>query len=200
MSSKSKNGPVESLHEPHVSANEDWQHRPPYVRPEKRESSASDDKSGQFTKRIQGTCHCEKVRYWLSRDKPLASKYCHCSDCQTMHGAPFQWAAIFEKDHIAFEHGVEHLAFYDASKKEAAHGLPCKVSCSHCGSRLMDEGRNMVLVFPSLLKFEGDEKVKDNFKPQMHIFYPQRVLDIVDGTPKWEKLDEKSERVSETRD
>lgn len=190
---------------PEIMANNtrssDWQHRPPYLPPAQLDK-LDKEKSGRdapFSKKIEGTCHCGRVRYWLSSDKPLASKYCHCSDCQTLHGAPFQWAAIFEKHDLAFEHGVQDLAFYDSGKKAAAHALPCKVSCANCGSRIMDEGRNMVLLFPALLKFKGDEQLKKNFAPQMHIFYPQRVLDITDGTPKWAGLNDKSEEVSETR-
>lgn len=34
----------------------------------------------------------------------------------------------------------------------------------------------------------------------MHIFYKQRVVDIVDGRPKWAELDEKSDLMDEVRD
>ncbi|EGY17462.1 uncharacterized protein VDAG_01144 [Verticillium dahliae VdLs.17] len=168
---------------------EDWKSNPPYARP----------RDEPFTNTLRGSCHCGQVVYHLSRDRPLASKYCHCTDCQTLHGAPFQWAAIFEKHHVAFDRGVEGLAFYSAADKEPAHGLPCKVSCARCGSRIMDEGRNMVLLFPALVEFEGDEEVKANFAPEMHIFYTRRVVDITDGKPKWAGLNDKSELVGETR-
>ncbi len=48
----------------------------------------------------------------------------------------------------------------------------------------MDEGRNMILLFPSLVKFP-DKAAKDKFKPRCHMFYSQRVMDIPDGLPKW---------------
>ncbi|KAF3357574.1 hypothetical protein VdG1_03362 [Verticillium dahliae VDG1] len=66
-------------------------------------------------------------------------------------------------------------------------------------NRIMDEGRNMVLLFPALVEFEGDEEVKANFAPEMHIFYTRRVVDITDGKPKWAGLNDKSELVGETR-
>ncbi|KAH9229110.1 hypothetical protein K456DRAFT_1728592 [Colletotrichum gloeosporioides 23] len=75
-----------------------------------------------------------------------------------MHGAPFQWAAIFHKTDLAFDRGVDGLAFYNSGSKKTNHDLPCKVSCGHCRSRIIDEGRNMVLLFPGLLHFDEEEK------------------------------------------
>lgn len=48
----------------------------------------------------------------------------------------------------------------------------------------MDEGRNMVLIFPSLVHLKTKE-AKEAFKPRCHIFYSQRVVDVPDGLPKW---------------
>lgn len=41
---------------------------------------------GDFDVKWEGQCHCGKVQYQLSRDKPLAAKYCHCTTCQRLHG------------------------------------------------------------------------------------------------------------------
>jgi hypothetical protein len=73
-----------------------------------------------------------------------------CSTCQQLHGAPFQWAAIFRKDHLLFEpDSLDHIGFYDSREKSSARKLPCKVSCKQCHSPLMDEGNNMVRLSPS---------------------------------------------------
>ena len=53
------------------------------------------------------------------------------------------------------------LQFYN-STGEGAGGkgkppLPCKVRCSKCGTLLLDEGRNMVLLFPTTLQFLSEE-------------------------------------------
>jgi hypothetical protein len=56
---------------------DEWKHREPY-------RIHSDDED--FDVKWRGQCHCGKVQYQLSRDKPLASKYCHCSTCQRLHG------------------------------------------------------------------------------------------------------------------
>ncbi len=44
------------------------------------------DDARNFDAKWKGKCHCGKVQYQLSRDKPLASKYCHCTTCQRLHG------------------------------------------------------------------------------------------------------------------
>ncbi|KAI1400821.1 Mss4-like protein [Hypoxylon fuscum] len=166
---------------------EEWKTQPPYRSPRGNE---------RFEKKWTAHCHCGRVTYWLSRDKPLAVKFCHCVDCQAIHGAPMQWAAIFHKEDLHFARGAEGLAFYHAPDRSTAHKLPCKVSCAYCHSPLMDEGRNMVLMFPGIIEFADAER-KKLFDPQCHIFYSQRVVDFQDGKPKWSKLDGKSELMKE---
>jgi len=94
-------------------------------------------------------CHCGRVKFSVNTE-PLDAKLCHCRDCRVMHGAPMQHAAIFEKQSVQFEEGsLDHVRFYSTergsnrgSNGEHGHGqvpgLPRKVSCSHCGSRLAD--------------------------------------------------------------
>ena len=55
----------------------DWKKREPY--------KINEDKD-DFEVKWKGSCHCGKVKYQLSREKPLASKYCHCTTCQRLHG------------------------------------------------------------------------------------------------------------------
>jgi hypothetical protein len=135
---------------------EDWESQPPYKPASQRPN---------FTTKHRGSCHCGRVEYLLSRDRPLSSKYCHCRDCQVLHGAPFQWAAIFHKADMAFENGTTGLTFYRSSTQTLGHDLPCKVSCSYCRTPIMDEGRNMVLLFPTLVSFRSAEE-RSLWKPQ----------------------------------
>lgn len=78
----------------------EWKQRPPYK---------VHDNGENFKVIHEASCHCEKVKYSLSRDEPLDSKLCHCGTCQKQHAAPFQWAAIFHKDDINFTHGHHDL-------------------------------------------------------------------------------------------
>jgi hypothetical protein len=70
-------------------------------------------------------------------------------------GAPFQWAAIFHKEDINFTNGHHELSWYDSGEKTTKHKLPCKVSCAYCRTPIMDEGRNMILLFPTLIKWKS---------------------------------------------
>jgi hypothetical protein len=122
-------------------------------------------KKDDFKAVYEASCHCGKVQYQLSRKEPLDAKLCHCTTCQTQHAAPFQWAAIFHKEDINFKNGHHDLEWYDPTEKSIEHKLPCKVRCSFCHSPIMDEGWNMILLFPSLIHFP-DNKSKLNFKPR----------------------------------
>ena len=54
-----------------------WKSRAPYK---------VHDNDPNFHVRYEGSCHCERVKYQLSREKPLDAKYCHCTTCQKIHG------------------------------------------------------------------------------------------------------------------
>ncbi|KAL8680269.1 MAG: hypothetical protein Q9224_002172 [Gallowayella concinna] len=166
----------------------EWKHRPPYKVHDKQEN---------FKVRYEASCHCGKVQYQLSREKPLDAKYCHCTTCQKIHGAPFQWAAIFHKDDINFTNGIHDLGWYESSEKTCVHKLPCKVSCAYCRTPIMDEGRNMILLFPTLINFKNPEDRK-NFDISCHMFYPRRVLDINDGKPKWSGINDSSDLIADS--
>ena len=117
------------------------------------------------------------MQYQLRRDKALASKYCHCADCQILHGvcspprflsfhlliltsqAPFQWATIFHKTDLAFINGTDGLVFYHTPSRSTERILPCKVSCAHCRTPIMDEGRRMISM-ASMAGFTPDPLVR----------------------------------------
>ena len=62
-----------------------------------------------FTPRYRASCHCGAVRYDVSAD-PLDAKICHRRTCQSLHGAPMQWAAIFHKRHVRLTLGIDIFA------------------------------------------------------------------------------------------
>ena len=156
---------------------------------------ASPDDRG-FTPRYGARCQCGAVTYEVRAD-PVDAKVCHCRDCQTLHGAPMQWAAIFHKRDVRFTAGVEHLRYFNSMLNRDERSLPCKVSCGLCGTPIADEGRNMWLAFPTLFDFDVPARVPDAFRPTCHIFYSMRVIDVIDGLPKWSGHKEQSTLVKE---
>jgi hypothetical protein len=114
-------------------------------------------------------CQCGQVSYALRRGRPLNAKFCHCRQCQVLHGAPFQWAAIFPKEDIRFDNGASGLSFYAAGEKNNKYQTPTKVSCSFCRTPIMDEGRNMCLLFPQLIDFSDSP---DEQRKRLQMFLP----------------------------
>lgn len=53
----------------------------------------------------------------------------------------------------------------------------------------MDEGRRMVLLFPTLVEGIETQEGRGAFKAGCHIFYGERVVDVRDGLRKWEGMD-----------
>ncbi len=144
--------------------------------------ASPDDES--FVARYRARCHCDRVRYEVRAD-PVDVKVCHCRNCQVLHGAPMQWAAIFHKRDVRFTAGVGNLRFYNSALNRSERLLPCKVACAVCGTLVADEGRNMWLAFPTLFDFGLPPRVPEAFRPTCHIFYAMRVVEIADGLPKW---------------
>lgn len=138
--------PMPSLenHPEHTFKDEDPSNRAPY-------SQQPLDEFGEVKWRAH--CQCGQVSYKLRRERPLKAKFCHCRHCQVMHGAPFQWAAIFPKEDVRFDNGTKGLSFYAAREKNSKYQTPTKVSCAFCRTPIMDEGRNMLLLFPQLIDF-----------------------------------------------
>jgi len=149
-----------------------------------------------FKSRYEGGCHCGRVQFHVKQTKPLEAKYCHCTTCQALHGAPFGWTAVFEKSDINFTSGHHDLTWYDSMERTTRHKLPCKVTCSYCHSSVMDEGNNKILLYPATIKFRNEDERK-NFAAQYHMFYKERVIDIKDGLPKWERMKDDSELMKE---
>ena len=139
---------------------------------------------GSFVPLYRASCFCGAVRYEVGAD-PVDAKICHCLACQRLHGAPMQWAAIFHKRDVRLVAGFDALRFYHGEGDRNERILPCKVSCTRCGTLIADEGRRMWLAFPALFDFGSRDRVPPAFRPTGHIFYGSRVVDVDDDLPKW---------------
>jgi hypothetical protein len=152
----------------------DWRDEPPYA------GAARID----FEATYRAQCFCGAVAFEVRAD-PVASKLCHCRACQSLHGAPFQWAVIFHKSDVRFVRGLDDLFFFNSERGRAEHLLPCKLSCNVCRTPIADEGRRMFLAFGPLFDFGFPARIPAAFEPSCHIFYGARVIDVDDGKPKY---------------
>lgn len=155
-----------------VAESQNWRTEPPYA------ADAS------FSAKYRAQCFCGAVAFEVRAD-PVDSKICHCHQCRSLHGAPFQWAVIFHKSDVRFVRGIEDLRFYHAESRTWGNRLPCKLSCRSCGSPVADEGRRMFMAFGPLFDFGFPPRVPPAFDPTCHIFYRARVIDVDDGRPKY---------------
>ncbi|KAI1797300.1 Mss4-like protein [Ganoderma leucocontextum] len=162
--------------------------------------------SVNFERKHYSRCWCGNVEFQFHGD-PVGAKYCHCKQCQHLHGAPFQWAVIFPKASVRMiANKDDSLHFLSTQRGQGVHDVPCKVqfdvytdvrvSCNACRSPIFDEGRNTVLAYPSAFKFPSP-KVPASFQPTAHIFYSQRIMDVPDGVPKWSGHKNESELLLE---
>lgn len=67
---------------------------------------------------------------------PIDAKHCHCTQCQRLDGAPFQWAALFHKTSVRLAQHCDllQLDFFSTQQRHSEHSVPCKISCRNCRS------------------------------------------------------------------
>jgi hypothetical protein len=111
-------------------------------------------------------CRCGNVKLELTGE-PRAQLYCHCDDCQAVHGAAYVPAALYPADGVRVTSG--------APQTWQLRTTP-RASCSNCGTRLFAESHGMRIVNASLLPAEQR-------KPSMHIHCRFAVLPVRDSLP-----------------
>ena len=120
----------------------------------------------------QGSCFCGKVKIEVSGE-PAAMGYCHCSDCRHWSAGPINAFSLWPPASVKVVSGQDQIATYNKTERSD------RKWCKSCGGHLMTNHPAMGLVdvyaaiLPSL-----------QFKPQLHVFYAEKVVSIKDGLPK----------------
>ena len=101
----------------------DWRDAPPYA--QSFSGTVAGTRPTEFAAKYRAACFCGAVVFEVGAD-PVDAKLCHCPQCQSLHGAPFQWAVIFHKSDVRFLRGVDKLRFYNSEAHRSEHILPCE--------------------------------------------------------------------------
>ncbi|MEJ2119151.1 MAG: GFA family protein [Alphaproteobacteria bacterium] len=81
--------------------------------------------------KINGACHCGAITYEAEVD-PEMSRICHCSDCQTMSGAPYRAIVIAKEEDFKILTGTPKIYVKTAeSGNKRDQGF-----CGDCGTAL----------------------------------------------------------------
>ena len=81
--------------------------------------------------KIEGSCHCGAITYEAEVD-PAMSRICHCSDCQTMSGAPYRAIVVAKEEDFHILSGEPKIYVKTAeSGNKRAQGF-----CGECGTAL----------------------------------------------------------------
>lgn len=85
--------------------------------------------------RIEGSCHCEAVRFSVETNTPYPYQRCYCSICRkTQGGGGYAVNIMGWADSLQVE-GAAHISVYHASTSEGESPLERRF-CRHCGSAL----------------------------------------------------------------
>ena len=92
--------------------------------------------------RLEGSCHCGKVRFSVDSNTPYPFSRCYCSVCRKLNGGGGYTINIMAEAKTLKVEGEEHLAVYrhgnnDRGVYEAdGLGFSRRHFCRHCGTML----------------------------------------------------------------
>jgi hypothetical protein len=113
-------------------------------------------------------CNCGDVKLEISGD-PVAMFYCHCDDCQKVHGAAYVPIAMFPAGAVKIVAGDPNTW--------ALKSTP-RFTCKKCGTRLFNEASAF-----GLRGLIGHLLPKGTFKPAFHVQCQYALAPIRDELP-----------------
>jgi hypothetical protein len=92
--------------------------------------------------RLEGSCHCGKVRFSVESNTPYPFSRCYCSVCRKLNGGGGYTINIMAEAGTLKIEGEEHLKFYRhgdndrGNYEEDGLGFSRRHFCIHCGTML----------------------------------------------------------------
>jgi hypothetical protein len=114
--------------------------------------------------KIDGRCHCGYVTYEAEID-PEKTLICHCTDCQTLSGAPFRGVAYTREDAFTLLSG-ELKAYIKTS--ESGNKRP-QSFCPECGTPIHGTAAGEG---PKVYSIRlGSVRQRDQIVPKTHVWF-----------------------------
>ncbi|KXN84251.1 hypothetical protein AN958_12824 [Leucoagaricus sp. SymC.cos] len=143
---------------------------------------------------IHASCYCGAASYKVE-GKPYFSLYCHCTQCQRIHGSPFVLVLHYPSKAVAWTHTDPDAVFTKSKAEDEWKEWRCKSCLGILGSENSSRQRWSL---KGALFCRNTQGLIENWhlvKPTGHMFYDTRMLDVNDGLPKWESYAGASRRI-----
>ncbi len=138
--------------------------------------------------KAKGACHCGAIQY-LVCGEVMVNGLCHCPNCTRSKGvSPVHLIALHGENSVEVTQGDELLQTRALDKFHL-------VTCKMCHGPVMQyqEGMGFRAVFPVSLNLRrgnagpdhGADRIPDEWKPQLHLNYENRLFDWDDDLPKF---------------
>ena len=124
-------------------------------------------------------CLCGGVELTLTGE-PFVMTYCHCESCRRWIGGPVHAGCLFPAKNVRIENGADLLTVF--KRTEESQNL--RTFCETCGAPVFNDHPGIAMTdipavsIPDLV-----------FEPKLHSHYPERILSIRDGLPKYQDFD-----------
>jgi hypothetical protein len=113
-------------------------------------------------------CRCGAVQLQVT-GAPMAQLYCHCDDCQAVHGAAYAPESVYPAAAVKVTRGTP------SEWKLKRHP---RVTCTTCGTRMFID-----VLSVGLRGVNGYLLPKGQFKPQFHMQCQFAVMPVKDELP-----------------
>lgn len=129
--------------------------------------------------KLEGSCHCQAVRFTLEAPHPVPYNRCYCSICRkTAGGGGFAINLGARAESLKLT-GADDVAIYRARMPDGSRSAAERHFCRHCGSALyLYDARWPELIHPHASAIDTPLPVP-----------PARVHMMLDGKPGWVEPD-----------
>jgi hypothetical protein len=111
----------------------------------------------------------------------MARAYCHCASCRSFYGLTVLAATAWKAESVVVVKGQAALGQYQHPTKQLRRHF-----CSTCGEAMYGMNRlGLTVIQTSLFAKAAGGPVPDELRPEFHLFYAQRELNIDDALPKY---------------